>query len=352
MRIDRLGTLGSAATVVRAIAASASRLGLPPPAALTGDWFGSGAVIAPSVTVAPVAPAEAFTVPPGAGRGRSGAAGSATCRIPTVPVRGSPRRPAAGPTASCAATSTESGGTKAFPAQRCRIGFGLPSRRLRIPGRGASTGPRPTATAHRTGVLACLAAIAAGEVYQACVCTQFTGGVERIAAGFLRRRRRADSSRPRGLSGGPWGAVASLSPELFLRRRGPSVTSSPIKGTLPRHADPAALRASVKDVAENIMIVDLVRNDLGRVAVHRLGRVPELLVVKPLPASGTWCRRCRRRFRSNCRCARCWMQPFHRLLSPAHRNTVRANCFRAGSQPTAGSIAAQSVSRHRSRAPS
>ncbi len=66
---------------------------------------------------------------------------------------------------------------------------------------------------------------------------------------------------------GDWGAVASLSPELFLRRRGEAVTSSPIKGTLPRHADPSALRASVKDVAENIMIVDLVRNDLGRVAV-------------------------------------------------------------------------------------
>ena len=45
------------------------------------------------------------------------------------------------------------------------------------------------------------------------------------------------------------------------------MTSSPIKGTLPRSADPAALRASVKDVAENIMIVDLVRNDLSRVAV-------------------------------------------------------------------------------------
>ncbi len=64
------------------------------------------------------------------------------------------------------------------------------------------------------------------------------------------------------------------------------MTSSPIKGTLPRHADPAALRASVKDVAENIMIVDLVRNDLGRVAVTGSVTVPELLAVRPAP--GVW----------------------------------------------------------------
>ena len=80
--------------------------------------------------------------------------------------------------------------------------------------------------------------------------------------------------------------MASLSPELFLRRCGETVTSSPIKGTLPRHADPSALRASVKDVAENIMIVDLVRNDLGRVAITGTVTVPELLVVRPAP--GVW----------------------------------------------------------------
>ena len=69
-------------------------------------------------------------------------------------------------------------------------------------------------------------------------------------------------------------------------RRGEVVTSSPIKGTLPLHARPSALRASSKDVAENIMIVDLVRNDLGRVAVTGTVTVPELLVVRPAP--GVW----------------------------------------------------------------
>ncbi len=66
--------------------------------------------------------------------------------------------------------------------------------------------------------------------------------------------------------------VLSASPERFLRLRGREAQSRPIKGTRPRGATPRedrALReelaASVKDTAENIMIVDLVRNDLGRV---------------------------------------------------------------------------------------
>ncbi|WP_156660999.1 aminodeoxychorismate synthase component I, partial [Mycobacterium sp. 852002-51163_SCH5372311] len=75
-------------------------------------------------------------------------------------------------------------------------------------------------------------------------------------------------------------------PELFLRRRGRAVMSSPIKGTLPLDAWPSALRASAKEVAENIMIVDLVRNDLGRVAITGTVTVPELLVVRRAP--GVW----------------------------------------------------------------
>jgi para-aminobenzoate synthetase component 1 len=140
--------------------------------------------------------------------------------------------------------------------------------------------------AHRAGVLACLEAIRAGEVYQACVCTQFAG----MVAGdpldvFIDGVARTAPARAAYVAG-PWGAVASLSPELFLRRRGHVVTSSPIKGTLPLDAPPSALRASVKDVAENIMIVDLVRNDLGRVAVTGSVTVPELLLVRPAP--GVW----------------------------------------------------------------
>ena len=140
--------------------------------------------------------------------------------------------------------------------------------------------------AHRRGVLECLEAIAAGEVYQACVCTQFAGRLDGAPVDFFVDAVERTSPARAAYLAGEWGAVASLSPELFLRRRGETVTSSPIKGTLPRHADPSALRASVKDVAENIMIVDLVRNDLGRVAITGTVTVPELLVVRPAP--GVW----------------------------------------------------------------
>nr|MCH9732983.1 aminodeoxychorismate synthase component I [Actinomycetes bacterium] len=140
--------------------------------------------------------------------------------------------------------------------------------------------------AHHRGVLACLEAIGAGDVYQACVCTQFTGTLEGEPLDFfVNAVARTAPARAAYVAGG-WGAVASLSPELFLRRCGEVVTSSPIKGTLPAHADPAGLRASVKDVAENIMIVDLVRNDLGRIAHTGTVSVHELLATRPAP--GVW----------------------------------------------------------------
>jgi para-aminobenzoate synthetase component I len=72
--------------------------------------------------------------------------------------------------------------------------------------------------------------------------------------------------------------VASASPELFLGRRGPVVWSSPIKGTA---AAPDGFLA--KDTAENVMIVDLVRNDLGRVCASGSVEVPALLAVEPHP---------------------------------------------------------------------
>ncbi len=88
-------------------------------------------------------------------------------------------------------------------------------------------------------------------------------------------------------------AVASLSPELFLRRTGDTVTSKPIKGTARRADDEAAaaaqraeLEASTKNRAENVMIVDLVRNDLSRVCAPGSVSVPVLLGPEPHP--GVW----------------------------------------------------------------
>ena len=76
----------------------------------------------------------------------------------------------------------------------------------------------------------------------------------------------------------PQTRVVTASPELLLGRDGDRVTSSPIKGTAP---DPAGLTA--KDRAENVMIVDLVRNDLQRVSRPGTVAVPSLLRVEPHP---------------------------------------------------------------------
>ncbi|BBA96061.1 putative anthranilate synthase [Actinacidiphila reveromycinica] len=72
--------------------------------------------------------------------------------------------------------------------------------------------------------------------------------------------------------------IATASPELFLRRRGATVESGPIKGTARTAQDFLA-----KDHAENVMIVDLVRNDLGRVCATGTVTVPALCAVEPHP---------------------------------------------------------------------
>jgi para-aminobenzoate synthetase component 1 len=75
-------------------------------------------------------------------------------------------------------------------------------------------------------------------------------------------------------------AVVSASPERFLSWRGREVETRPIKGT---GTDPGALRASAKDRAENVMIVDLARNDLGRVCEPGTVVVPALCEVEAHP---------------------------------------------------------------------
>nr|WP_246243590.1 aminodeoxychorismate synthase component I [Amycolatopsis pithecellobii] len=144
---------------------------------------------------------------------------------------------------------------------------------------------------HIEAVKACMHAIETGELFQANICTRFTGRFSGDPAGLFAAGVHTLAPRRAAYLEGDWGSVVSLSPELFLARHGVSVQSRPIKGTLPRRgpADEhlgARLRESVKDVAENVMITDLVRNDLGRVCEVGSVRVPELLAVRPAP--GVW----------------------------------------------------------------
>jgi len=122
------------------------------------------------------------------------------------------------------------------------------------------------------------ARIAAGEIYQMNLAQRVTGTLAEPPR-QLYRRLRALNPAPMGayLEAGD-GAVLSSSPERFLSVEGDRIRTFPIKGTRPRGPTPAEdaalqreLRASEKERAELLMIVDLLRNDLGRVC--RFGSV-------------------------------------------------------------------------------
>ncbi|MCG9579314.1 aminodeoxychorismate synthase component 1 [Vibrio tubiashii] len=87
------------------------------------------------------------------------------------------------------------------------------------------------------------------------------------------------------------GAILSVSPERFLQVKDNEIETKPIKGTRPRSADPQADRNAAyelanaeKDQAENLMIVDLLRNDVGRVAKPGSVHVPKLFDIESFPA--------------------------------------------------------------------
>ena len=127
---------------------------------------------------------------------------------------------------------------------------------------------------HQARVRAAQEAIAAGEIYQANLAHRLTRGVRGRPEDLYRRLRRANPAPFMGYLAFEEGAVLSSSPELLLAfEPGREARSRPIKGTIARHADAdrdaeqaERLLASEKDRAELAMIVDLVRNDLGRVA--------------------------------------------------------------------------------------
>ena len=133
--------------------------------------------------------------------------------------------------------------------------------------------------AYRAGVETIRTRIAAGDVYQANLCRVMSapheGGDIAALAGILALGNPAPHS---GVLRLPGVEVATASPETFLRRRGEMVESRPIKGTGKTVAD-----LTDKDTAENVMIVDLVRNDLSRATDPGTVRVPQLCAVEEHP---------------------------------------------------------------------
>ncbi len=132
--------------------------------------------------------------------------------------------------------------------------------------------------------------IAAGDCYQVnltfpLATTLIEGGPRDLAAA-LARLQPVGYGAYADMGVGP--VIVSRSPELFFRlTAGGGIEARPMKGTAPRHADPAqdarqatALAESVKDRAENLMIVDLLRNDIARLAQVGSVRVPELFRIE------------------------------------------------------------------------
>ncbi len=151
--------------------------------------------------------------------------------------------------------------------------------------------PRHDRAGYLDRVRACLAAIAAGDSYELCLTNELTAELDLDPPATYRQLRRASPVPYGALLELPGVAVLSASPECFLSVGADRVVESrPIKGTRPRGLTPAedqALRrdlaTSAKDRAENVMIVDLVRNDLGRVCAVGSVTVPRLCAVETYP---------------------------------------------------------------------
>ena len=159
---------------------------------------------------------------------------------------------------------------------------------------GVSTGAADAQDRYLAAVENVISRIDHGHFYQLNLCIRLHAPVRSTAPAVFGQL--CDRLQPAygGLITGPMHRgssrmITSFSPELFLRIRDRTVLTAPIKGTAPRGAGDsglAALRASTKDAAENVMIVDLMRNDLSRVCRPGTVAVQDLLTIQPHP--GVW----------------------------------------------------------------
>ena len=153
---------------------------------------------------------------------------------------------------------------------------------------------RPTSNFTRAEYLAAVARvreyILAGDVFQVNISQRFEAPLSSTPLDLYHRLRGRNPAPYAAYIDGGTFQVLSASPERFLRLDGDRVETRPIKGTRRRDADPARdaalareLAGSAKDQAENVMIVDLLRNDLSRVCRPGSVSVPALLTLETLP---------------------------------------------------------------------
>ncbi|MBI1905875.1 MAG: aminodeoxychorismate synthase component I [Rhodocyclales bacterium] len=155
--------------------------------------------------------------------------------------------------------------------------------RSAVPG-GLSRGI--TAQAHAVAVERIRALIEAGDCYQVNYTFTSHGHMSGHPLALYAALRERQPVRYGACIGHADGCILSRSPELFVERKGRTLTCKPMKGTAPAHTDPRQLRDSEKNRAENLMIVDLIRNDLGRLAPPGGVKVARLFDIEAYP--GVW----------------------------------------------------------------
>jgi para-aminobenzoate synthetase/4-amino-4-deoxychorismate lyase len=162
-----------------------------------------------------------------------------------------------------------------------------PSAEARRSASVADLTPEVTREEHIAGVETVRAALGRGDAYQVNLTFRMRGRFDGDPFALYERLRRAQGGGYTGCLVMDGRAIVSASPELFFLRQGDRVVVRPMKGTARRGRDAgederaaAALAASPKERAENVMIVDLLRNDLGRVSRIGSVRVAELFAVE------------------------------------------------------------------------
>lgn len=176
---------------------------------------------------------------------------------------------------------------------RCRFVQDRLSRESCFVTRGSAEAPSPTfrsnfsRSTYQAAVQEIIKLILAGDLFQANLSQRFTCETSKSPTELYLDLREHNSAPFAGfLKHSDW-AVISSSPERFVQKSGEQISTRPIKGTRQRGSNPEAdlftrdeLRESQKDLAENVMIVDLLRNDFSRVCRPGTVRVPELCSVE------------------------------------------------------------------------
>jgi para-aminobenzoate synthetase component I len=144
--------------------------------------------------------------------------------------------------------------------------------------------------AYERGVKRAQAYIQAGDIYQVNLAHRLSAPLETTGWEFFLRLGTVSPAPFSAFLDGEGFQIISSSPEMFLRMSGRQVVTRPIKGTRPRSADPTRdaqltyeLTTSAKEMAELVMITDLLRNDLGRVCEFGSVHVPELVRLEQYP---------------------------------------------------------------------